>query len=345
MFPNSDASTYGTFENSTDRVWQFSVVKFVKMAHVPVVPIYFQGTNSRLFHFFAKIHPALRQGRLPSELLSKKHKTLKFRICNPVKIEEQDKFSDIYQFGRYLRAKTYSMESKIEVKRFYNYSLKPQAKPQPILDPVSKDSILQEIQLLKKDHALFRLKNYTAYCAPSNIIPNILNEIGRLREITFREVGEGTNQSIDIDEFDLYYNQMFIWDEEGERLVGAYRLGLGKEIINQYGKRGFYIHTLFRIDDDLKPVLEESIELGRSFVIREYQKQPLPLFLLWKGILYFLLKNPEYRYLIGPVSISNNYSKISRDLIIKFIMANHVDRKMARNIKPRNSYKFKSDNG
>lgn len=344
MFPNSDASTYGTFESSTDRVWQFSVVKFVKKAHVPVVPIYFQGTNSRLFHLFAKIHPALRQGRLPSELLSKKHKTLKFRIGNPIKEQEQDKFCDIYQFGRFLRAKTYSMESKIEVKRFFNYSLKPQAKPQPIPDPVSKDSLLQEIQLLKKDHALFKLKNYTAYCAPSNIIPNILNEIGRLREITFREVGEGTNQSIDIDEFDLYYNQMFIWDEDEERLVGAYRLGLGKEIINQYGKRGFYIHTLFRIDDNLKPVMEESIELGRSFVIREYQKQPLPLFLLWKGILYFLLKNPEYRYLIGPVSISNNYSKISRELIIKFILANHVDWKMARNIKPRNSYKFKSDN-
>jgi len=344
MFPNSGASTYGTFHTATDQVWQFPVVKFVKKAKVPVVPIYFQGTNSRLFHLFAKIHPSLRQGRLPSELLSKKHKTIKLRIGNPVKVADQDKFCDVYQFGRYLRAKTYGMESKIEIKRFYNYSLKPQSKPQPIIEPIPEKTLEKEIQFLRNDHTLFKLKNFTAFCAPSNCIPNILNEIGRLREITFREVGEGTNQSIDIDEFDLYYNQMFIWDEDKKRLVGAYRLGLGKEIINQYGKRGFYIHSLFRIDDNLKPVLEESIELGRSFVIREYQKQPLPLFLLWKGILYFLLKNPEYRYLIGPVSISNNYSEISRDLIIKFIMANHVDRKMARSIKPRNSYKFKSDN-
>jgi putative hemolysin len=137
---------------------------------------------------------------------------------------------------------------------------------------------------------------------------------------------------------------MFIWDEEEERIVGAYRIGKGKDILEQYGKRGFYLQSLFRISDDFKPVLNESLELGRSFVIKEYQRKPMPLFLLWKGILYFLLKNPEYRYLIGPVSISNNYSKISKDLIIRFIMRNHLNWKMAQFVKPRNSYKFKSDN-
>ena len=214
------------------------------------------------------------------------------------------------------------MGSNIEVKRFFSYSLKPKSRPQNIADPVAKELILNEIEFLKNDYALFKLKNYVIYSAPANVIPNILNEIGRLREITFREVGEGTNHSLDIDEFDLYYNQMFIWDENDEKLVGAYRLGLGKDILAQYGKRGFYLHTLFRIYNSFIPVLEESIELGRSFVVKEYQRKPLPLFLLWKGILYFLLKNPEYRYLIGPVSISNNYSKVSKDLIIKFIMAN-----------------------
>jgi putative hemolysin len=344
LFPAGDVSTYGTFDSATDRVWQFPVVKFVKKARVPVIPVHFQGTNSRLFHILAKIHPSLRQVRLPSELLSKKHKNIKIRIGNPIKIEEQDRFDDVYQFGRFIRAKTYSMESNIEVKRFFNYSLKPRSKPEPVIDPVPQDQILKEIQKIKQDYTLFNLKNYTAYCAPSKEIPNILNEIGRLREITFRGVGEGTNQSIDIDEFDLYYNQMFIWDEDEQRLVGAYRIGLGKDILRQYGRRGFYLYTLFRIDEEFKPILNESLELGRSFVIKEYQRKPMPLFLLWKGILYFLLKNPEYRYLIGPVSISNNYSKISKDLIIKFIMSNHLNRKMAQHIKPRNSYKFKSNN-
>jgi putative hemolysin len=344
LFPAGELNAYGTFESITDQVWQFPVVRFIKKSRVPVLPVYFQGTHSRLFHLIAKIHPSLHQVQLSSELLSKKHKNLKIRIGNAIKVEEQDKFCDIYQFGRFIRAKTYIMESKLEVKRFFNYNLKPQIKPEPVIEPVSKEYLLPEIQKIKQKHILFSLKNYTVFCVPSSEIPQILNEIGRLREITFREVGEGTNRSIDIDEFDLYYHQMFIWDEEEERIVGAYRIGKGKDIMEQYGKRGFYLHSLFRIEDNFCPVMNESLELGRSFVVKDYQRKPMPLFLLWKGILYFLLKNPEYRYLIGPVSISNNYSKISKSLIISFIMRNHLDWKNARYVKPRNSFKFKTDN-
>lgn len=344
LFPAINVSTKDSFDGVTDKVWQFPIVKFIKKAQVPVVPVLFQGSNSRLLQFFAKIHPSLKHARLPSELLSKRHKNIKLRIGSPVSVAEQDHFCDVYQFGRFLRAKTYSMESDIEVRRFFNYSIKPEMKPQPIIDPIPTELILKEIQSIKCDYTLFKLKNYISYCAPSKLIPNILNEIGRLREITFREVGEGTNLSIDVDEFDLYYNQMFIWDEEEQRIVGAYRIGQGRDIMEQYGKRGFYLQTLFRLDDKLKPVLEESLELGRSFVIKEYQRKPMPLFLLWKGILYFLLKNPEYRYLIGPVSISNNYSKVSKDMIVRFILRNHLNWQLAKYVRSRNSYTFKSDN-
>jgi len=344
LFPAGNLSSYGKFDNITDQVWQFPVIKFIKKARVPVVPVLFQGTNSRLFHLFAKIHPSLRQVRLPSELLSKRHKNIKIRIGCAITPEEQDKFNDIYQFSRFIRAKTYSMESKLEIKRFFNYNLKQHSKPQEIINAVPKEFILKEIQEIKKEYTLLNIRNYTVFCVPSKEIPNILTELGRLREITFREVGEGSNRSIDIDEFDLYYHQMFIWDEENATIVGAYRIGKGKDIMSEYGKRGFYIHSLFRISDEFIPVLNESLELGRSFVIKEYQRKPMPLFLLWKGILYFLLKHPEYRYLIGPVSISNNYSKISKDLIIRFIMQNHLNRELAQCVRPRKSYKFRSDN-
>lgn len=344
LFPAIDLNTKDTFDGVTDHVWQFPVVKFVKEAQVPVVPVLFQGSNSRLLHLMARIHPSLRNARMPSEILSKKHKNIKLRIGSAISVEEQERFSDVYQFGRYLRARTYGMASDIEVPRFFYNGQNPLSRPQAIIDPIPKEKILKEIQAIKTDGILFKLKNYVAYCAPASDIPNILNEIGRLREITFREVGEGTNRSLDIDEFDLYYHQLIIWDEEEQKIVGAYRLGKGKDIMNQFGKRGFYLNTLFRMDEKFKPVLEESLELGRSFVVKEYQRKPMPLFLLWKGILYFLLKNPEYRYLIGPVSISNNYSTVSKDLIIRFIMRNHLNWKMARYIRPRNSYKFKSDN-
>ncbi len=342
LFPAGAFNTYGTYETITDQQWQLNVVKFIKKSKVPVLPVYFQGTNNRLFHLLAKIHPSLRQGQLHSGLLGKKHRIIKFRIGSVIKVEEQEKFLDIYQFGRFLRARIYIMKSPIEVKRFFSYNLKPQPKPEEIIQPLEKEKILHEIQTIKDDFNLLSLKNYTVFCAPSTLIPNILAEIGRLREITFREVGEGTHRSIDIDEFDLYYHQMFIWDEGEKCIVGAYRIGKGKDILEQYGKRGFYLHSLFRIHDDFESVLKESLELGRSFVVREYQRKPMPLFLLWKGILYFLLKNPEYRYLIGPVSISNNYSKISKDLIIRFIMQNHLNWKMAQLVKPRNSYRFRS---
>ena len=346
IFPSGEYSIYDTFNNISDRQWRFPLIKFIKEARVPVVPIHFQGSNSRLFNVISKIYPGYKGIKLPTELLSKRNRIVKVRIGNPIKTSEQERFEDIYQYGRYLRAKTYSLETQpnIEIKRFFNYSLKPPPRTEAVAEPVPKEVLLKEIQGLKTEHTLFNLRNYTVYCVPSTLIPNILNEIGRLREVTFREVGEGTNQSSDIDEFDLYYNQMFIWDNDEECMIGAYRLGKGHDIVRQFGKRGFYFNSLFRASDSLLGILEQSLELGRSFVIREYQRRPMPLFLLWKGILYFLLKNPEYRYMIGPVSISNNYSKISKDLIISFILKNHFEWKIAQHIRPRNSYKFKSDN-
>ncbi len=342
IFPAGEVSSYDVDNNITDRQWQYSILKFIRKAEVPIVPIYFQGNNSRLFHLIGKIHPMLRTIKLPSELLNKKNKTIKIRIGKPISVEEQKRFTDLYRYGRYLRARTYGLDSSIEVKRFFNASNKRQKRMEDIVEQQPADLIKNELETIKENYKLFTMRNYTVYCAPSNLMPNILTELGRLREITFRDVGEGTNRSIDVDEYDLYYHQLFIWDDDKEKIVGAYRIGKGDEIMREYGMRGFYLQSLFRMKSAFKEVLSESLELGRSFVVKEYQRKPMPLFLLWKGILYFLLKNPEYRYLIGPVSISNNYSKISKELMIRFILSNHFNYKMASMVKPRKSYKFKS---
>ena len=343
FFPAGEVSEFDAYRVLSDKQWQYSTLKFIKQQKVPVVPIHFQGNNSRLFYLMGNILPSLRNMKLPTEILYQHKKPVKIRIGNPIPVSEQDKFTDIYQYGRYLRAKTYLLCSKIEVKRFFNYSLKRQQRIEPVAEPIPHEKIIDELKSLNPEFLLFRLKNYTVYCVPSKRIPNILLEIGRLREITFRQVGEGTNRSIDLDEFDLYYNQMFIWDEETEMIAGAYRIGKGADILHQYGVRGFYIQSLFRIKDDLQDMLKQTMELGRSFVVKEYQRKPMPLFLLWKGILYFTLKNPEYRYLMGPVSVSDDYSTTSKEMIIKFIMTHHFDWKLAKSITPRNSYKFKTE--
>lgn len=342
VFPAGDVSQFDDYMVLSDKQWQYSALKFIKQQKVPVVPVHFQGNNSKLFYLLGSINSSLSQMKLPTEILHQRKKAVKIRIGHSISVPEQDKFADIYQYGRFLRARTYCLYSKIEVKKFFNYTLKRQQKIEPVAEPLPIEIIRKELNGLTSESLLFKLKNYTIYCAPSKQIPNILLEIGRLREITFRQVGEGTNRSIDLDEFDLYYHQMFIWDTETEMIVGAYRIGKGAEIIHKYGIRGFYVQSLFKLKDELQDMLKQTMELGRSFIVREYQKKPMPLFLLWKGILYFILKNPEYRYLMGPVSISDDYSTTSKAMIIKFIMMHHFDWKLARSITPRNAYKFRT---
>jgi putative hemolysin len=343
LFPAGEVSTNYSSPVITDREWLVSALRFIKKSRVPIVPIFFHGTNSPLFHLLGRIHPALRTAKLPSELINKRNKTIKIRIGNPISVKEQDGFSDIYKFGRYLRSKTYCLDSGMEVKHFFEYSLKSVPGPMDIIREQPQALIEEEIALLRRNGFLFRVKNYEVYCAPSRTIPVILKELGRLREITFREVGEGTNRAFDIDEYDLYYHQLVIWDADAHKIAGGYRIGLGAEILEQFGVRGFYTHSLFKMRKGFTGTLQQSLELGRSFIVREYQRKPLPLFLLWKGILLFLLKNPEYRYLIGPVSISNTYSEKSKELIIRHIMANSYDYEKAVLVRPRKRFKVKTN--
>lgn len=343
LFPAGEVSAYHADSNTIeDKEWSVSVLKLIRKANVPVIPIYFKGSNSLLFQVLGMIHPMLRTVKLPSELLNKKNRVIKLRIGGAISVGTQNSFSDIRQYGKFLRAKTYLLGSSLEVKKFFLKSQKAEKHIEPIVAAIDMEILKKEVDQIREDYLLFSMKNYSVYCAPTMKIPNILNEIGRLREITFRAVGEGTNRGIDLDEFDLYYYHLFIWDEDENQIVGAYRVGKGKDIIERYGVKGFYINTLFKIRKGIFPVLYESIELGRSFVVDAYQRKPLPLFMLWKGILYFLIKNPEYRYLIGPVTISGKYTSVSKELIMKFIMRNYWNTELAACISPRSKYRVET---
>ena len=345
IFPAGEASAHIEVSKVIlDEAWQNSALKFIKNAQVPVIPVYFHGTNSRLFHIIGKIHPLLRTVKLPDELLHKKNRTVKIRIGSPVSVKEQSAFQDIAQLGRYLRARTYSLGSSLEARKFFNNHLKQKKlKAEPLATPAPVNILLEEFNNIRSEFELFATKNYSVLCAPTARIPEIFNEIGRLREQTFRQVGEGTNKSTDIDEYDYYFNHMFIWDTDEKRIIGAYRIGKGKDIIAIYGIKGFYINSLFRIRKSFSPILSQSLELGRSFIVEDYQKKAMPLFLLWKGIMVFLLRHTEYRYLIGPVSISNDFSKFSKSLIVAFIRKYFIDEELSKNIIPRKDFIVKPD--
>jgi putative hemolysin len=345
IFPTGEES--GHFEVSkviVDKEWQTPALKFMKNSGVPVVPVYFHGTNNRWMHILGMINPILRSAKLPSELFNKKNKTIKIRIGMPVTVKEQSEFKDLSQYGRYLRARVYSLGSVLEVRKFFDKRYVGKKKqPEPVIDPVPVKILAEEVAAVKSEFELFSTKNYSVICAPTVSIPNIFNEIGRLREVTFREVGEGTNNCTDIDEYDFYYNHLFIWDDNEKKIVGAYRIGKGKEILALYGIKGFYINSLFRLKHKFAPVMAESIELGRSFITKDYQRKVIPLFLLWKGIMVFLLKNSDYRYLIGPVSISNDLSGFSKSLIVEFVKTYFFDDEMAKLIAPRKKFVVNTD--
>ena len=345
IFPAGKASTYNRdVKIITDEKWSPLLIKFIKKAEVPVIPIFFQDTNSIFYHILGSIHPLLQAIRLEKELFNKKNSKLKIRIGRAISTTEQAKFPDNSVFSRFLRAKTYALGTALDVNKYFspNFTSK-LPKAEEIIPPVSPELITKEINTVKKDYLLFSNSNYDVICAPYNIMPDVLTEIGRLREITFRDIGEGTNKSSDIDEFDLYYHHLIIWDNTENKIVGAYRVGMGQNILKQYGISGFYIHSLFNIKEEFEHTLSQTLELGRSFITQEYQRKPLSLFLLWKGILYLLLKNSDYRYIIGPVSISNEFSKISKGLIVEFFRTNYFNKEVANNIEPKNKFKIPID--
>ena len=341
IFPAGEVSTYqGDVNAVTDKKWASSVIKIARNSGVPVVPLYFDGSNSRLFHLLGMIHPNLRTLALPAEMLRKKGDTIRMRIGKPIQPKDTEMFTSLDQYGRYLRAKTYALGSSFDVKRDYFRLFRKVKHPEDIIEAVSHELIVQEVNSLA-DCKTLSYDNFDCFVASSGRIPNILREIGRLREVTFRAVGEGTNKSIDLDEYDLYYSHLILWDRKAEKIAGAYRVGNGAKIMQRYGKRGFYISSLFRMGSHLDPMLEQSLELGRSFIVVEYQKHRLSLFLLWKGILYYLISNTHFRYIIGPVSISNQYQEVSKELIIQFITKHYFDHTLAEHVAPRNAFKPK----
>lgn len=343
IFPAGEVSTFKVEQKQvTDRLWHPVVGKIIAKAKVPVVPIYFHGNNGLLFNLLSLIHPALRTAKLPSELFNKHGHTIKLRIGKPINVEDIPDHNNSAKLLSFLRARTYALGTGLEEEKklFSPRNLfKIKRLPEAVAPEIDSAILENEIAPLRENYRIWTEKNYEVFIVPTSTIPNVIREIGRLREITFREVGEGTNKAIDLDEYDIYYHHLFIWDVEAKMIVGAYRIGLGDEIFYSVGKNGFYITELFKLKTQFTPVLRKSLELGRSWIRKEYQAKPLPLFLLWKGILKFLIDNPRYRYLIGPVSISNSFSKFSKSLIVDYINRNHFDHEMAQYVKPRKKFK------
>lgn len=347
IFPAGEVSTYKDGKLVVDKPWEEGAIKLIKKAKVPVVPIYFHAKNSKLFYFLSQLSDTLRTAKLPSELLTQKDRVIKVRIGKPISVAEQEEFNNIDAYSEFLRKKTYMLanpyekDTKLLDPAHLNLKLRDKG-PKEIAGPANLEKMEAELVAIRKgDYRLLQSKNYEVFLVSADKIPNILHEIGRLREITFREVGEGTNNSLDLDQYDKYYHHMFLWDDDAKCIAGAYRMGLGNTIYKKYGIDGFYLHDLFRFEPELYDMMSKSIEMGRAFIVKDYQQKPMPLFLLWKGIVHCTLRYPEHKYLIGGVSISNQFSQFSKSLMIEFMKSNYYDPYVAQYIHPKKEYKVK----
>ncbi|MGY5846198.1 GNAT family N-acyltransferase [Salegentibacter sp. HM20] len=345
IFPAGEVSTHKDEKLIVDRPWDPAAMKLIQKAGVPVIPVYFHARNSTFFYRLASANDILRTAKLPSEMLSQRKRKIKVRIGNPIKPEEFSQLTNLESFTAFLRRKTYMLANVFEKKKMFSKlpkSLKLPKSPKAIAAETAGGLMAEEIETCRQlDKRLLQSKNYEVFLAKKEVIPNILKEIGRLREITFREVGEGTNNATDLDHFDEYYYHLFLWDNEAGKIAGAYRMGMGKEIFEDHGISGFYLQDLFRFEPELHKMMSESIEMGRAFVVKEYQQKPMPLFLLWKGIVHCTLRFPEHKYLIGGVSISNKFSNFSKSLMIEFMRSHYYDPYVAQYVRPKKEFKVK----
>ncbi|TYB78530.1 GNAT family N-acyltransferase [Bizionia myxarmorum] len=349
IFPAGEVSTHRDGKLVIDKPWERTAIKLIQKAQVPVVPIYFHAKNSSLFYRLSKLGDTFRTAKLPSEVISQKRRVIKVRIGRTISVVDQNEHSTLEGLSEFLRRRTYMLSNSFDEKGnlLSNISTnlklpKPSKPPKRIVGEIDKKLMIQEVEVLREgDSRLLQSKNYEVFLASSLEIPNILQEIGRLREITFREVGEGTNEAIDLDTFDTYYHHMFLWDSDENILVGSYRMGLGSEIFKRYGIDGFYLQDLFRFEPELYTMMSQSIEMGRAFIIKSYQQRPMPLFLLWKGIVHTTLRYPEHKYLIGGVSISNQFTNFSKSLMIEFMKSHYYDPYVAQYVHPKKEFKVK----
>jgi putative hemolysin len=349
VFPVGEVSHFQWKERSiTDPKWSPAVARMLaiasrRTASISVIPVYVQGSNSLLFQALGLVHPRLRTIMLVRELLNKRRTTVEVRIGSPVAAEKLLAIASDEKRTEYLRWRTYLLASRNEYKpRTALPFLKPGVRTAdltPVAPPADVEAVMREVEALPAESRLEASGDLEVCIAHAQEIPTVLREIGRLREMTFRAAGEGTGRSLDLDAFDKHYLHLFVWNPSKREIAGAYRLAGTDTTRSQFGIRELYTATLFEYGSEFLDCMGPALELGRSFVRSEYQKGFAPLLLLWKGIGKYVVRNPRYKILFGPVSISDQYQTTSRQIMVSFLERHLWLKEWADLVSTRNPFK------
>ena len=343
MFPAGEVSHWQMpAAQITDPEWSGTAARLLRKSGAAALPVFFCGHNSVRFQLMGMIHPKLRTAFLLQEFLEQKGKTVEVRVGSGIPSAAISAIRDDREATEYLRWRTYLLARRRKPEASWPIALRSRFQfkiQEPVAAGWSLDSLSEEVNSLPADRCLVESGDLAVYLGTACEIPQLLREIGRLRELTFRRAGEGTGKSRDLDSFDDYYSHIFLWHKGKREVVGAYRAGNTSEILAQRGIGGLYTSTLFRYDLQIFQKLGPSLELGRSFVRPEYQRQYAPLLLLWKGIAGLVARRPETPVLFGAVSISNDYNAASREMIYRFFEARMQDDGLARWVEARRPFR------
>lgn len=318
VFPAGEVSHLSVKTRAVlDPAWQESTARLIRMTSSAVLPIYVEGRNSSLFQVAGLVSPILRTALLPRELLGRCGKTLRLRAEKLLSNEDLHPYGEPAKLMSFLRLATYALASQRPSRPL---DLPILEDDRQVAGPADASRVVAEVAALPADALLHSSLQYEVYCARANEIPLIMHELGRLREESFRAVGEGTGLAVDLDPHDEYYEHLFLWDRTTSEVIGAYRIGRTDELLERFGKGAIYTRTLFRYKTAFLKSIGPALELGRAFVAPARQKSHLPLLLLWQGIGRYLAKNPRYTTLFGGVSISSDYSPVSRYVMAKRLL-------------------------
>jgi len=328
VFPAGEVAHHSNGDRIVDSAWQHTAAELALRVGATVVPVFIEGENSRLFRAAGRLHPLLRTVLLPRELWSKRHATVGIRLGRGLT-------ADTLSLQQEPAARTQLLRSHVDAlaQRVAEPEAKgPFAQPLPIAQRAMAAAIEANIAALQ-ERILIETDAFQVMCARAADLPAVLPEIGRLRELTFRIAGEGSGLSRDLDRFDETYRHLFVWDRHRREIAGAYRIGATDEVTADAGVTGLYTRTLFDYDESLLERIGPALELGRAFVQPDYQRDFSPLMLLWKGISRLVAREPRYRRLFGVVSISEHYTSMTRQLLLKFLQTTRFDSDLGRLVK------------
>jgi len=321
VFPAGEVSSLKVKKGMVaDPEWSPMVGRIIRKTGASALPVFFDGRNSGLFQALGLVHPRLRTVLLPHENLRLASRgAIRVAFGSAISGERLAAFKGDGEMMDYLRFRTYLLRRDGGDKAEPGRPAAPARAMAPIANSRGRHILASEVAALPDESILIETPEFTVFQAGAFRIPRLLREIGIRREETFRQVGEGTGRPMDIDAFDDTYRHLVLWNKDEREVAGAYRFGLTDEILAASGVGGLYTSTLFDYRPGLMENMGPALEMGRSFITPKYQKNYQPLLLLWRGVAQFVVDNPKYSKLFGCVSISGEYSGVSRELITGFM--------------------------